>query len=592
MKQNNKISREHGADKMMSNDTIADNGTEAVAGGYPKPVAQIYTPTGLCLLLLGCQVFFSGAVLWLSDGLLFGAALLLTPVALMLMKEVRLLNGGSETAQAQLDKANAARIDLAQGEAAQNSADPLSSQLSQFYLRLRDIILELQQQSLRIALSSAQNRLLSEQAGRDAQQQQSLSELLFLASDQTTRALQDISSRTGVVTEMNSSNLDVSRKSRQQLGDAREKMQQISQTMIGFKANIQALDSTSGQIRSILTTVQDFSAQTNMLALNAAIEAARAGEHGRGFAVVADEVRSLSVKVGSAATQISQLIQQMLDAMAGADQQTQTIQSLIDQAGNAANTAAEQFERMVEDFQQSNDDLLMVSSALEQLTVTNSETHEHGSAIRDLSLGISQHVKSVFAHADTQLEHTNLVLQALCRFRLGQGNLENAGDKLMVRRRMIEFSLEQLLDQGINVFDRHYQSIANTRPEKHSVSWVEPYQKLIQPLLDEWDSQGQDGVIYMVPVDDHGYLGASRSATSQPLTGDPQIDAAKSVHKRFVVARGADLDNLNNCKHLGMGSFVLPGSSTVVFVLFVPLMVKGKHWGTLSAGILPKALGV
>ncbi|WP_153274281.1 hypothetical protein [Halopseudomonas pelagia] len=53
-----------------------------------------------------------------------------------------------------------------------------------------------------------------------------------------------------------------------------------------------------------------------------------------------------------------------------------------------------------------------------------------------------------------------------------------------------------------------------------------------------------------------------------------------------------NLDNMNKCEHVGMGSFVLPGSSTIVFVLFVPLTVKGKHWGTLSTGILPKALGV
>ena len=579
----------------MSSETI-DNirsmrSAEGSADSFRQPAAQIFSPTGLCLLLLASQLFFSAAILWLSSGLLFGASLLLTPVALMLIKEVRLLNGGSQTAQAQLHKANAVQIDLAQDDSPPRTADPLSAQLAEFSSRLRDIMLDLQQQSLRIALSSAQNRLLAEHAGNDAQQQKNLSELIFQASEQTTRALQDISSHAGIITEMNSRNLEVARNSKLQLGDAREQMQQISQSMTGFKTNIEALDSTSGQIRSILTTVQDFSSQTNMLALNAAIEAARAGEHGRGFAVVADEVRNLSVKVGSAATQIGQLIEQMLDAMAGADQQTQTMQAQTNQAGSAVSTAAEQFERMVEDFQQANDDLLMVSSALEQLTVTNTETHQHGSAIRDLSVGISQCVSSVFEHADTQLEHTNVVLQALCNFRLGQGNLEGATDKLMARRRLIESRLEQLLEQGINVFDRQYQLIPNTHPPKHNVSWAEPYQKLVQPLLDEWDSQGKDGIVYMVPVDNHGYLAASRSATSQPLTGDPAIDAAKSVHMRFV-AKGVNLDNMNKCEHVGMGSFVLPGSSTIVFVLFVPLTVKGKHWGTLSTGILPKALGV
>lgn len=560
----------------------------------PRIAPFTRSPAGLTLALLACQLFFSAVALWHSQGLWFAAAVLLTPLALtlLLIRELRLPGGSHQPLLDRLRRTNAEQIDLSPAENTSTTSDPLTTQVDSFTTRLRDIMLNLQQQSLRIALSSAQNRLLSEQAGEDAQQQQSLSELIFQASDQTTRALQDISSRTSVITDMNSRNLEVARESRQQLGEARGQMQQISQTMTGFKTNIQALDNTSGQIRSILKTVQDFSAQTNMLALNAAIEAARAGEQGRGFAVVADEVRNLSVKVGSAADQIGELIQQMLNAMTGADQQTQTMQAQTDHASTAVSTAADQFERMVDDFQQANDDLLMVGSALEQLTVTNTETHQHGSAIRDLSLAISQRVKSVFGHADTQLDTTNLVLQALCHFRLGQGNLESAANKLMARRHRIEACLEQLLDQGVDVFDRQYRQVPDTRPPKHSVSWAEPYQRLVQPLLDEWDSQGQDGVIYMVPVDNHGYLAASRTATSQPLTGDPAVDMARSVHMRFVVAKGVDLDNLNNCKHIGMGSFVLPGSSTIVFVLFVPLIVRGKHWGTLSAGILPKALGV
>ena len=64
------------------------------------------------------------------------------------------------------------------------------------------------------------------------------------------------------------------------------------------------------------------------------------------------------------------------------------------------------------------------------------------------------------------------------------------------------------------------------------------------------------------------------------------------MHKRFVVAKGWELDNLNRVEHLGMGSFVLPGTTTIVFVLYVPLEVNGRRWGTLSAGVLPQALGV
>jgi methyl-accepting chemotaxis protein len=55
-----------------------------------------------------------------------------------------------------------------------------------------------------------------------------------------------------------------------------------------------ALETTVGQLASIVGTVSRISAQTRLLALNATIEAARAGEQGRGFAVVANEVKKLA----------------------------------------------------------------------------------------------------------------------------------------------------------------------------------------------------------------------------------------------------------------------------------------------------------
>ena len=71
---------------------------------------------------------------------------------------------------------------------------------------------------------------------------------------------------------------------------------------------MQRIESASGEIKSIISVIDEIAFQTNLLALNAGVEAARAGEAGKGFAVVAQEVRELAQRSAKASKEIRDLI--------------------------------------------------------------------------------------------------------------------------------------------------------------------------------------------------------------------------------------------------------------------------------------------
>ncbi|MBI5165678.1 MAG: hypothetical protein HY985_17470 [Magnetospirillum sp.] len=99
---------------------------------------------------------------------------------------------------------------------------------------------------------------------------------------------------------------------------------------------INGMADAAGEIRHVLTLINDIAAQTNLLALNATIEAARAGEAGKGFAVVAGEVKVLAGQTAKATDEISARIADILSVAQEALGAIGEVSTIIEQVNHVA----------------------------------------------------------------------------------------------------------------------------------------------------------------------------------------------------------------------------------------------------------------
>ncbi|MCW3794984.1 methyl-accepting chemotaxis protein [Paenibacillus sp. LS1] len=180
-------------------------------------------------------------------------------------------------------------------------------------------------------------------------------------------------------------------------------MNSIHQTVRVLAKVIEELGNHSDEIGSMVESISEISAQTNLLSLNAAIEAARAGEHGRGFEVVATEVRKLSDQSAKSAEQISVLVTAIRKGMNNASQSMGEVTAEVQEGIELVRKAGGTFEEIREAVSNVAGQTQEVSASIEQMAAGVEQINVSMKTIMEVTENAAAGTEEVSATSEEQL---------------------------------------------------------------------------------------------------------------------------------------------------------------------------------------------
>jgi methyl-accepting chemotaxis protein len=460
----------------------------------------------------------------------------------------------------------------------------LADGFNRFSARIRDILDSAKRLGLTIAVGSTRTTKLAADSARDAKRQGELSAGISGTSQGVADAVADLARTTSQISHTTQDNLQAARVARDELAEAETGMAATSRRLGSFSETVDGLRARSERISDVAQLIEGIAEQTKLLALNATIEAAHAGAAGRGFAVVAEQVRKLSDGAREAAMEISRDLGGMLTDATETATGIQEINAEFKGVVATLAKATQGFATMMTVFEENTGHLASAAGSVDNLSGTSEAIHLQAVDIASLSQEAGNSLDEASRCAGEMNHATEKLLEVVSRFRTGTHELEVVIDRAQHWRDVLTARLEQLVAQGVDVFDRTYQPQGETVPQKYLTGYTHAFARELQPLVDEAKSDLHS--IYALPVDVNGYMAIHHTDTSMPMTGDPKVDIPRSRHQKLYFTVETEKRRSRNTDPFLFQTY-MRDTGEILNDLSMPLVVQGRHWGALVTGFNP-----